>query len=446
MNMLNKVYSFIDKYDMLKSGDTVVCGLSGGADSVALLTALYELREKPCISVEALHVNHCLRGSESDRDEEFCRQLCSRLGIPFQAVSCDVAGYSVEKGLSVEEAARELRYSVFRERAQGKKLATAHNANDALETSILNLARGTGIKGIAGIPPVRDNIIRPLLTVTRAEIEEFLKERGQDYVTDSTNLSDDYTRNRIRHKVIPLLSELNGSLIDTSVNSMETLRDENALIEKLAAEAFGSCINDNLLSGLDAYDPVIRKRCIARLLSLNRLPYSHKRLEEADNILINGGKINISGNFYLTGRDGSIELTEIIPADTQDISCPLVKGENRIFADRMLFCEIVQCDNLKKNQSVNKISTFFLLDYDKIIGRAIVRNRRYGDKIKLRGRNFTSSVKKLINERIPAAERSTLHFIEDEEGTVFAEGIGIADRVKPDDNTKKFLKISIKRI
>ena len=208
--MIDKIFRHIKDNKLLSDGDTVVCGLSGGADSVGLLLALYELREKLGINVEALHVNHCLRGEESDRDEEFCCQLCSRLGIPFSAFRVDVKSYAKEHSLSDEEAARKLRYGVFEANSQGKKIATAHNANDNLETVILNLARGSALKGMAGIPVRRNNIIRPLLTVSREEIEAFLSERGQEFVTDSTNLSDDYTRNKIRHKIIPLMNELNS--------------------------------------------------------------------------------------------------------------------------------------------------------------------------------------------------------------------------------------------
>lgn len=446
MIMLNKVYNFINKYNMLSCGDTVICGLSGGADSVALLLILNELSDSLGIKLEAVHVNHCLRGDESDRDELFCKKLCADNNIPFTAVSCDVKSFSQEKGLSTEEAARELRYSIFREKSSGKKMATAHNANDALETAILNLARGTGLKGLAGIPPVRGNIIRPLLPVTRAEIENYLKIKGQTYVTDSTNLSDDYTRNRIRHRIIPLLQEINASVIESSVSSLDVVRDENMLIEKMVDEAVKNCLDGKRLSGLEKYDHVVRKRAISRLLSENKLPYSHKRLDEADNILINGGKINISDQYYLIGSEKNIELKKITPVSTEVVSAPLKMGINRIFAESSLFCELIECDNLKKNETVNKISTFFLLDYDKIRGRAIVRSRVYGDKIKLRGRSFTSSVKKLINEMIAVENRSTLHFIEDEEGTIFAEGIGIADRVAPDKDTARFLKISVNRI
>ena len=218
------------------------------------------------------------------------------------------------------------------------------------------------------------------------------------------------------------------------------------LIEKMVDEAVKNCLDGKRLSGLEKYDHVVRKRAISRLLSENKLPYSHKRLDEADNILINGGKINISDQYYLIGSEKNIELKKIAPVSTEVVSAPLKMGINRIFAESSLFCELIECDNLKKNETVNKISTFFLLDYDKIRGRAIVRSRVYGDKIKLCGRNFTSSVKKLINEMIAVENRSTLHFIEDEEGTIFAEGIGIADRVAPDKDTARFLKISVNRI
>ena len=443
--MLTKVYKFICENNMLAHGDTVVCGLSGGADSVALLLSLYQLREKLGIKVEALHVNHCIRGDESDRDEEFCRTLCKRLDIAFTAVRCDVIGQSKIWQKSTEETARIMRYEEFSKHSEGKKLATAHNANDNLETVILNLTRGTGIKGLAGIPCIRGNIVRPLLTVTRAEIEEFLNISGQDYVTDSTNLSDDYTRNKIRHRIIPMLEELNRSVIATSVNSINTVREENALIEADTDRAMAECRQNNTLTGLKSYPAVIRKRCISRLLSENSLPYSHQRLEEADSILLNGGKLNISGDYYLIGEKGSMSLQVIDKADEIVIEQALELGDNVLCDSCTVRCELLKCDNLKKIEAVHKKSTFYLVDYDKIRGRLIVRTRKYGDKIRLKGRNFTSSVKKLINENIPSDKRNGLLFVEDEEGTILAERLGIADRTAPDENTAGFLKISILR-
>ena len=441
--MLKKIYDFIINNKMLDAGDTVVCGLSGGADSVALLLSLKELSAELGINVEALHVNHCLRGAESNSDEEFCRDLCSSNDIRFTAVSCNVKALAEKEKLSTEEAARVLRYSAFASHSEGKKIATAHNANDNLETVILNLARGTGVKGLAGIPHVRDNIIRPMLTVTRAEIEHFLAERGQSYVTDSTNLSDDYTRNKIRHIIIPALSGINSSVIATSVNTIENIRQDNMFLELSADNAEKQCRNGNELKGLSGYEPSVRKRCIARLLSDNKLPYSNLRLDKADSILLSGGKINISGNIYLIGSSGTLSLREIKQPDKDFIEKPFLIGENTIYSGISLLSEILECDDLKKFEAVHKKSTFYLIDYDKIKGRVVVRSRKFGDKIRLKGRSFTSSVKKLINEKIPEDKKASLHFLEDEEGTVFAEGLGIADRVAPDESTEKYLVISI---
>lgn len=441
--MKNKIFSFIKKYNMINKGDTVICGLSGGADSVCLLIALNDLSNTLDFTLKAIHINHCLRGDESDRDENFCHELCRKLQIPLKTVSCNVSEFSQENQLSVEEAARILRYKIFAENSIDSKIATAHNANDNLETVIFNLARGSALKGISGIPPIRDNIIRPLLTVSRSEIENYLNSINQDYVTDSTNLSDDYTRNKIRHQVLPVLSKINPSLTETSVNSLDALREENSFIEDLAHQAMNNCRKNNMFQGLETYHKVIRCRCISYILSENNLPYSHNRLSDMDNILINGGKINISGDIFFISDGHIAELKKITPDCQENVSSQLKLGENTIFPDKIFYCELVSCEDLKKINNVHKKLTFYLLDYDKIIGRVILRNRRFGDKIKLNGKNFTSSVKKLINEKIPCDCRPELHFLEDQNGTIFAEQLGIAERVAPDNKTTRFLKISI---
>lgn len=441
--MIEKIRGFAEKYDMISSGDTIVCGLSGGADSVCLLLALRRLSEDMGFSVEAAHVNHCLRGDESNRDEDFCRKLCLRLNIPFTAAVCDVRSYAESESVSLEQAARDMRYQALCRIADGKKIATAHNADDNLETILLNLVRGSGIKGLSGIPPVRGNIIRPLLTVSRKEIENYLDSAGQNYVTDSTNLTDDYTRNKIRHNVIPVLKTINSSLADTTVRTADVLRSENDFIESEANAAYEKCCRGRSLYGISEFPEVIRRRCIARLLGTN---ISHKRLAECDNIAVNGGKLNISGDLYFISDGVSAELRYIGRPDSSGvIEKPLEMGINSIFSGINLVCTVMFCDNSMKLDSVNKKLTNFLIDYDRIIGKAVVRSRKYGDRIQLRGRNFTSSVKKLINETVPVSLRSTLHFIEDEKGTVFAENIGIAQRVAPDENTVRLLKITVER-
>lgn len=441
--MIDKIYNFSKKYNMFSYGDEIICGLSGGADSVCLLLTMYNLRERLGITVSALHVNHCLRGAESDRDEQFCRELCEKKGIPFIAVSCDVKGYAEKNSLSCEESARKLRYDIFSKYSAGKKIATAHNADDNLETVIHNLIRGTALKGLSGIPVIRDNIVRPLLAVSRCEIEKYLSQIGQDYVTDSTNLTDDYTRNKIRHRIIPLMREINGSLTETSVRSIDSLRSENSLIEAEVDEAMKKCSDNGIFRGLSEYNEVIRHRCISRLLSAGNFPVSNKRITECDNILINGGKLNLSGDIYFISNGRTAKIKKITHKETEFISKDLEIGENTIFPDSKIICELIECDSFMKFDFVNKKLTFFILDYDKIKGRVVVRNRKYGDKIQLKGRNFYSSVKKLINEQIPEPQRPFLHFIEDSEGTIFAENIGIAQRVAPDKNTKRLLKIYV---
>lgn len=443
--MLDRIFDFSKQYNMFPKDCKVVCGLSGGADSVCLLLSLMELKEKLGISeISALHVNHCLRGDESDHDEQYCRNLCGKFGIEFKAVKCNVKEYSERFRISTEESARILRYGIFSENSQGKIIATAHNANDNLETVIHNLSRGTALKGLCGIPPVRDNIVRPLLTVSREEIENFLKIRNIPFVTDSTNLSDDYTRNKIRHNVLPLLEQINNSLIKTSSRTLEVLRLENSFIEEETHKADLQCRNDDCFKGLEKFHKAIRQRCIAEFLSEKNLPYDYNRLEMIDFILINGGKLNISGELYFISDKNKLEFKKISPKKSFDeISVPLSIGHNSIFKGITLNAVILKSEDLKMHCNVNRKFTNYYLDYDKIIGTMILRNRRNGDKIRLAGRNFTSSVKKLINAQIKPDERPFLHFIDDECGTVFAEKIGIADRVKPDKNTANILEITI---
>ena len=227
--MLEKVRKAIGEFNMLTEGEAVLCCLSGGADSVTLLLCLRELGYE----VSAMHINHGLRGEESDRDERFCVRLCEELGVPLTVKAVDVKGFCLKTGKSVEEGARELRYAAF-ESSPIKKIATAHTLSDSLETALFNLARGTGAKGICGIPPVRGRFIRPLIGCTRTEIESFLRERGREWVTDSTNLSDDYSRNRIRHGAVPVLTSLNPAAEQAFARLSASLREDDRY---LCAEA-----------------------------------------------------------------------------------------------------------------------------------------------------------------------------------------------------------------
>ena len=198
--MLNKLLFFSRQYDLIQPGDTVICAVSGGADSVALLFSLYLLKEKLGITLEAAHYNHQLRGAESDRDEAFVADLCHRYDVPLHVGTARVI--PGKKGL--EAAARDARYGYFR--TLKGKIATAHTADDNAETVLMHLVRGTGLKGLGGIAPVNGSVIRPMLSVTRQEVEDFLEEWCLSYITDSSNDTDAFLRNRIRHCVMPRIA------------------------------------------------------------------------------------------------------------------------------------------------------------------------------------------------------------------------------------------------
>ena len=412
---------------MLSGGEKVTVALSGGADSVCLLLMLKSIEEKYSLSIDAIHINHCIRGAEADSDEEFCRNLCDRLGVVFTAKRIDVPKLAADKKQSLEEAARDARYSAFAEHTKGKLLATAHTASDNAETVLFNFVRGTGLKGLCGIPPVRDNIIRPLIAVTREEVEAYLDGKGQDFVTDSTNLETEYSRNKIRHNIIPEMLKINGGFYRTFSSELKIFSEENEFIHNAAKTAYEKCYDKGALCGLEKYDAVIRKRCIAMYLKENSLSQSSEKINAVNDILESGGKINITAGVYAVCRKNTLTIVKT-PAECECV--PLSEGENTIFSERVFFAE---------SRNDNKGT----LDIDKVKGQLWLRGRVNGDRIQLSGRNFTSSVKKLLNEYIRADLRPFIHFLADDEGLVYIEDIGAADRVKTDDKTVRSLYIKV---
>lgn len=217
MDFVNKIRQYIISNNLLKDGADVIVGLSGGADSTALLKVLLTLGYR----CTAVHCNFHLRGAESDRDQQFVTELCSRLDIRLEVCHYDTESYARQHGISIEMAARELRYADFNrimQERQASAVCIAHHRDDSVETLLLNLIRGTGLRGLTGIKPVNGNIIRPLLCVSRTEIEQWLTETGQPYVTDSTNLETDYTRNKIRNQLLPLMRTINPDA-DNAINT-----------------------------------------------------------------------------------------------------------------------------------------------------------------------------------------------------------------------------------
>ena len=231
---------------MLGADDHVIIGLSGGADSVCLLFLLVSMRERYGLKLHAVHVHHGIRGAEADRDAEFTKALCERLNVDYRLCRYDIPAIAREEKISEEEAGRNARYAEFRKASSecgGAKIAIAHNLNDQAETVLHNLARGSGIAGLAGIAPVNGDIIRPLLCVSRAEIEEYLAEIGASYCTDSTNLGDDYTRNRIRHDILPGLADgVNAGALRHVAESGFKLRKVKELLDEEAEREYKKLI------------------------------------------------------------------------------------------------------------------------------------------------------------------------------------------------------------
>ena len=268
--MLNKLTAFIRQYDMVAPGDHIICAVSGGADSVALLFGLYLVKEKLDIRLSAAHFNHHLRGEESDADARFVREFCHRFDIPLYEGEGQVT--PGKKGL--EAAAREARYAFLK--TMPGKIATAHTADDNAETMLLHLVRGTGLKGLGGITPVGENLIRPMLLVTRQEVENFLEEYCLKHIEDSSNSSDQFLRNRLRHYVMPLLKAENPRLALSLSETALRLRQDDAFLE---AEARRQETME--VDRLRAMPPSLRSRILENLLLPQRsaLPYGKSWME-----------------------------------------------------------------------------------------------------------------------------------------------------------------------
>lgn len=243
--MQERVWRYIQEHHMIETGDRIVAGISGGADSVALFYLLLEYQKQIGFDWCAVHVNHNLRGEEAARDEEFVRKLCARYQVEYSCYSMDVAAMAGKLGISTEEAGRLARLDAFQkqmEQWQGNKIALAHHKNDAAETMLHHLCRGTGLKGLCGIYPVQQEKIRPLLCLERSEIEHYLGERQADYVDDSTNSENDYTRNRIRHLVLePMVSHVNSRTVAHMARTAEHLQRAQEYLERQARDFLMQC-------------------------------------------------------------------------------------------------------------------------------------------------------------------------------------------------------------
>lgn len=408
--MLNKLRAFLKEQALLSPGDRVIAAVSGGADSVAMLFALYLLRDELGITLEAAHFNHHLRGAESDRDEAFVTDFCGRYDIPLHLSS----GRIVPGKKGLEAAARDARYAFLR-RLPGK-VATAHTADDNAETVLMRLIRGTGLKGLGAIAPVSGNVIRPMLTVTRDDMEAFLEEYALPHVEDSSNGTDDFLRNRIRHGILPLMRAENPRIGENLSAMALLLRQDEACLQAMIPE---EQVPD--VSRLKAMEPALRRRALERFLKAQGVREPEQiHILQAEQLLYHwspSAAMQFPGGVTIGRQYDRLVRLECAPELPETrLSVP---GETCIGGKR--FVSEYATDLEERPDSVLVCP----------VGVLTVRSRRSGDTMRLPG--GTRSLKKMyIDRKIPASQRAAVPVLADDRGVLAVFGIGTDIRFHPD--------------
>ena len=405
--MLNKLQLFITEQELVQPGEEVVCAVSGGADSVALLFALYLLKEKLQIRLSAAHFNHHLRGAESDQDQAFVEDFCSRYDIPLYK-----GGAAVETGpKGLEAAARDARYGYLK--TLPGRIATAHTADDNAETVLMHLIRGTGLKGLGGIAPKSGKLIRPMLTVTRQDVMAFLQEWNLPHVEDQSNHTDQFLRNRLRHNVMPLLNRENPRLAENvSAMAMQLRQEEHYLSRQVE-------LTDRV-SVLREMDPALRNRALESFLRQQGVKEPQREQIQLLKCLVFSNNPSARGAFpgrVTIGREYDRLIR--LPQEEAPETTELALGSQKLPQWKL---EI----HVSRAQSLEQGKTVFTVQPE---GKIVVRSRLPGDRIRLPGGSKT--LKKLfIDEKIPAWERPFLPVLADEKGVLAVVGIGVnLDRV-----------------
>ena len=403
--MLNKMLAAIRRYEMVSPGDTVICAVSGGADSMALLWGMFLLKEKLGITLEAAHFDHGLRGEESSSDAEFVRKFCDFHDIPLHLGRGNVVPGA--KGL--EAAARDARYAFLR--GLSGTIATAHTADDNSETMLMHLIRGSGLRGLGGITPRSDRLIRPMLDVTRVQVEEFLSENYIRHVEDSSNGTDAFLRNRLRHHVMPLLRAENPSIATGLSAAAQRIRADAALLDDLASR-----VDATDVKALREAPGPLRRRSLERLLRENGFPEpSASHLEQAESVVFSASpsaRVTLSGVTLRRSYDRlSVEREQIV-VKTRELP--------REGLTTLPEIGVAVRTAIADGPGENIVSP---------LGQMIVRSRRSGDALTTKG--GTKSLKKrFIDRKLPQWERPAVPVIADERGVLCVMGFG------PDENRR----------
>ena len=460
--MKKQVFEYIEKHHMLCEGDTVIAGVSGGADSVCLLHLLADYAKKVSIQVHAVHVEHGIRGEEALEDMAFVQKLCENLNIPCTVYHFSVPEIAKEQKLSEEEAGRMVRYQAFRqerEKLGGKaKIAVAHNRNDRAETMLWNLIRGSGMAGLSGIAPVRGEIIRPLLEQERSGIEQYLTEISQDYRTDSTNLSEEYTRNKIRHAILPVMEQINEQAVKNIDQACQRISQAQEYLNQVTEKEFQRMVQvekDCLcieIGKLDQAETYIQTEVVLRVLY--QCAGSQKNI----------GKVHVDGVLSLLQRESGKQISLpygmkaykrydmiVVKKESKEEPAPenfqvLISGEGKYNVpcreEILKFWKI----SMKRIKNVNLEQKTYTkwLDYDKIESDLVIRTRRSGDYFIVDDKGHRQTLKSFfINEKIPREQRDKILLLADGSHVVWIVGYRMSFQYKIENDTKRVLKIQM---
>lgn len=463
--MINDFINYIEENNLLKKGDKVLVGLSGGPDSVCLLHLLHTIKQKYSLEIGAAHINHMIRGEEALEDEKYAKNLCEKLGINFYSIRIEIEKIAKERGISTETAGRDERYAFFNKISNENgytKIATAHNANDQAETIIMRMMRGTGLEGLGGIPVIRDGkYIRPILFLERGYIEKYCIDNDLEPRIDKTNLENIYSRNKIRLDILPYMKENFNKDVVKAINRMSLLlQEDNEFINSEAKKAFSKyCIvkKDEIIINKELFDKekaiitrVIRKALTT--ISNSTYDFEMKHIKEVIELKDIGTnkRIDLPNGIYAKNIYGEIYLKKkeaLIKRDNEISEIKLSKQNLDGLKIDFLGCSIEFNIKLKeKNLKFNNNDLIKYFDYDKINEDVIIRKRKNGDKMIPLGMNGSKKIKDIfINMKIPKDYRDNIPIIEFDNEIAWLLGVKTSETFKVTNKTKRIIKIICKR-
>ncbi len=450
--MFEKVRKYVELNNMLDKCRGIVVGLSGGADSVCLLHILKKLQEIYDFELLAIHVHHGIRGEEADHDSVFCKELCDKWGIPLKLYQYDIPRLAKEKHLTEEEAGRTIRYQCFDENAYDDwRIAVAHHINDQAETVLFNICRGSGIKGAGGIRPVRERIIRPLLCCSRAEIEAYLTAENIEYCVDSTNLNEDYARNVLRNRIIPLLTDnINSKAVENIALLAERSRASEKYLEKLTEQKYMACVSYRnrmlLIRRPEQEDEFMAERLLRR--AVGEMNHSLKdvgavHIERLMKLIgaQNGSRCSIKNGLWAERtREGILFYKEIVSGKREpvnvEVPSEIIPWEN---AGRFTF-RLLEWSSDKKISNELYTKCF---DYDKIKNSLQLRSWQTGDIIAIDDYGHHKTIKQyFVDTGVPRADKDNVILLADGSHIMWVVGERIGADYKINDETRRVLEVS----